>query len=228
MRRDRIALAISGIDAQADARKRIMIVPKVPVLDIVTETQNDNWVRVTGIRVKDTDGFEKVVPLAPPSNGSQSAVLVALGTIESTRLAINTFKDSLSGRATQRMGKNLIAHLRSNLTIRVPVTSLTSLPPSAQSSLQASALFVKGKANIAGEDRFFHLQITASGLNKLGQDSEAEQDDDRPFQALCLLAGEELDGIRLRGHFIGRLIQFANLQSQPITDGRAVRGDLPI
>jgi GMC oxidoreductase/3-keto-disaccharide hydrolase len=72
------------------------------------------------------------------------------------------------------MGKNLIAHLQSNLTIRVPVTSLTSLPPSAQSSLQASALFVKGKANIAGEDRFFHLQITASGLNKLGQDSEAE------------------------------------------------------
>src|SRR5205814_10494871 len=72
------------------------------------------------------------------------------------------------------MGKNLIAHLRSNLTIRVPVTSLTSLPPSAPSSLQASALFVKGKAQVAGEDRFFHLQITASGLNKLGQDSEAE------------------------------------------------------
>jgi hypothetical protein len=64
-----------GIDAQADARKRIMIVPKVPVLDIVTETQNDSWVRVTGIRVKDTDGLEKVVPLAPPSNGSQSAWL---------------------------------------------------------------------------------------------------------------------------------------------------------
>src|SRR6266852_9235389 len=119
-----------------------MVVPKVRVLDIITETQSNNWVRVTGIRVKDTDGLEKVVPLAPPSNGSQSAVVVALGTIESTRLAINTFKDSLSWRAAQRMGKNLIAHLRSNLTIRVPATSLTSLSPSAQSSLQASALFV--------------------------------------------------------------------------------------
>ena len=72
------------------------------------------------------------------------------------------------------MGRNLIAHLRSNLTIRISVTSLTSLPSSAMTSLQASALFVKGKANVAGEDRFFHLQITASGLNKLGQDSEAE------------------------------------------------------
>jgi choline dehydrogenase-like flavoprotein len=163
-----------GVGSQADARKRLMIVPKVRVLDIITETQIDNWVRVTGVRVKDIDGLEKVIPLAPPSNGSQGAVVIALGTIESTRLAINTFKDSLSGRAAQRMGKNLIAHLRSNLTIRVPKTSLTSLPASAQSSLQASALFVKGKANIAGEDRLFHLQITASGLNKLGQDSEAE------------------------------------------------------
>ena len=163
-----------GIDAQGDARKRLIIVPKVPVLDIITETQADNWVRVTGVRVKDTDGLEKVISLAPPSNGHQGAVVVALGTIESTRLAINTFKDSLAGRAAQRMGKNLIAHLRSNLTIRVPITSLTSLPAGTQTSLQASALFVKGKATIAGEDRLFHLQITASGLNKLGTDSEAE------------------------------------------------------
>ena len=163
-----------GTGAEADARKRLMIVPKVPVLDIITETQSDNWVRVTGVRVKDTDGQEKVIPLAPPSNGSQGTVVIALGTIESTRLAINTFKDSLAGRAAQRMGKNLIAHLRSNLTIRVPVASLTSRPQGTQTSLQASALFVKGKANIAGEDRFFHLQITASGLNKLGVDSETE------------------------------------------------------
>jgi len=163
-----------GIDAASDARKRIMIVPKVPVLDIITDTQLDNWVRVTGVRVKDANGSEKVISLAPPSNGKQSAVIIALGTIESTRLAVNTFKDSLSWRAAQRMGKNLVAHLRSNLTIRIPKTSLTSLPAAAQTSLQASALFVKGKANIAGADRFFHLQITGSGLNKLGQDSEAE------------------------------------------------------
>ncbi|MEO8129564.1 MAG: family 16 glycoside hydrolase, partial [Bryobacteraceae bacterium] len=163
-----------GTGIEADARKRLMIVPKISVLDIVTETQSDNWVRVTGVRVKDTDGAEKFIPLARPSNGSQSAVVVALGTIESTRLAINTFQASLAGRAAQRMGTNLIAHLRSNLTIRVPVSSLTSLPASTQTSLQASALFVKGKANIAGEDRLFHLQITASGLNKLGADSEGE------------------------------------------------------
>src|SRR5437899_10952191 len=72
------------------------------------------------------------------------------------------------------MGKNLMVHLRSNLTLRVPVTSLKDLPPAASPALQASALFVKGKTTVDGVDRFFHLQITASGLSPLGNDAEAE------------------------------------------------------
>src|SRR6266852_2704770 len=205
-----------------------MIVPKVRVQHIITETQLDNWVRVTGVRVKDIDGLEKVIPLAPPSNGSQSAVVIALGTIESTRLAMNAFKDSLAGRAAQRMGRNLIAHLRSNLTIRVPVASLASLPASTQTSLQASALFVKGKATVAGEDRFFHLQITASGLNKLGQDSEAELfkkiPDTEQLDAM-LRAGDTQVVITLRG--IGEMTpqnpdSFVRLSTTKTEDSRAI------
>ena len=110
--------------------------------------------------------------LAPPRDGGRSAVVVALGTIETTRIAITTFRDSLASRAAQRMGKNLIAHLRSNLTIRVPKKSIeANLPPSALTSLQVSALLVKGKA---ANGRTYHFQITASGLNPLGVDSEAE------------------------------------------------------
>jgi hypothetical protein len=37
-----------------------------------------------------------------------------------------------------------------------------------------SALLVKGRTLVAGQQRYFHFQITASGLNKLGDDSEAE------------------------------------------------------
>jgi len=217
-----------GIGTDADARKRLMIVPKVKVLDIVTETQSDNWVRVTAVRVKDTDGQERVIPLAPPSNGSQSTVVVALGTIESTRLAINTFKDSLAGRAAQRMGRNLIAHLRSNLTIRVPMASLSSLPASAQTSLQASALFVKGKASIEGEDRLFHLQITASGLNKLGADSETElfkKIPDTEQVDSMLRAGDTHVVITLRG--IGEMTpqnpdSFVRLSPTKTEDSRAI------
>jgi hypothetical protein len=71
------------------------------------------------------------------------------------------------------MGENLLAHLRSNLTIRIPKSALTRLPPAMIKTLQASALFVKGKAKISGKDHYFHLQITASGLTDLGNNSEA-------------------------------------------------------
>ena len=46
-----------------------------------------------------------------------------------------------------------------------------NLPPTVIPSLQVSALLVKGKA---ANGRTYHFQITASGLNKLGVDSEAE------------------------------------------------------
>ncbi len=95
-----------------------------------------------------------------------------LGTVETTRIALTTFQQSLAGRAAQRMGSNLIAHLRTNLTIRVPRAAIAAnLPPTTIPSLQASALLIKGKAP---NNKTFHFQITASGLDKLGTDSEAE------------------------------------------------------
>jgi len=162
-----------GVDTAADARKRLMVVPKVNVLDLATETFPDNSVRVTGVRVWD-NGSEKTIWLAPPRDGRESIVVIALGTIESTRLAKLTFQQSLSWRAASRMGQNLVAHLRSNLNIRVPVASLKHLPPQLTKALQVSALLVKARVSVAGQQRYFHFQITASGLNKLGDDSEAE------------------------------------------------------
>jgi choline dehydrogenase-like flavoprotein len=160
-----------GTGPVADARKRLMIVPNCHVQELITETQADNWVRVTGVRVWQ-NGASVDIPLAPPRNGAQSSVVIALGTVETTRLALTTFQQSLAGRAAQRMGTNLVAHLRSNLTIRVPRKAIeANLPPMTISSLQVSALLVKGKAS---NGRTFHFQITASGLQKLGSDSEAE------------------------------------------------------
>ncbi len=77
-----------GVGVGPDARKRLMVVPKCHVLEFVTETQPDNWVRVTGVRVVDASGVTQVVNLAPPRpDGRQSVVVLALGTIESTRVA---------------------------------------------------------------------------------------------------------------------------------------------
>ncbi len=160
-----------GIGTVADARKRLMIVPNCHVQELITETQPDNWVRVTGVRVWQ-NGASVEIAVAAARGGRQSAVVIALGTVETTRVARTTFAQSLAGRAADRMGTNLIAHLRSNLAIRVPRAAIAAnLPPIVVNNLQCSALLVKGKAP---SGRTFHFQITATGLSKIGTDSEAE------------------------------------------------------
>ena len=155
-----------------DQFKRLMTVPSWHVQELITQTLPSNEVKVTAVRIvrgsNNTVAETMDMPLA--DNG---VVILSQGVIESTRLAMQTFKDSLAGRAAQRMGKNLMVHLRSNLTIRVPRSSIKNLPI-APKFMQVSTLFVKGKAKIAGRDRYFHLQITASGLTATGADSEAE------------------------------------------------------
>lgn len=145
-----------------DIRKRLMVVPNCHVTRLITVKDGTSW-RVTGVETN--LGF---IPVPP--NGK---VFLALGTIESTRLALISFK-GLGMPNEGLIGKNFMAHLRSNLDIRIPRTALTALPATVQ-ELQTSALFVKGRFQ-HGDGSFghFHLQITASGLGTMGSDSEAE------------------------------------------------------
>ena len=149
-----------GVGFTDDVKKRFMIVPRCRVIRLITQIQNGVG-KVTAIET--TQG---TVPV--PENGK---VIIALGTIESTRLALLSFQGITN---YDKIGQNLMAHLRSNLTIRIPRTSLTALDPAIK-ALQASALFVKGSHAFAdGTQGHFHLQITAAGLEKPSADSEAE------------------------------------------------------
>jgi choline dehydrogenase-like flavoprotein len=145
-------------EANNDARKRLMVVPNCHVKRLVISSG-----RVIGIETN-----QDPQPIPVPPNGK---VIVALGTIESARLALN----SLAGLpSAQRIGRNLMAHLRSNLTIRIPRTALGGLA-GAPPDLQAAALFGKCRHQFNGNDfSYFHMQITAAGLGALGADSEAE------------------------------------------------------
>lgn len=150
MRACRQAWLESGGD---DARKRLMVVPHCHA----TRLDFDGS-RVTGV-------FTNLGYIALPPGGR---VFLACGTIESTRLALLSF-GGIPGY--QRIGKNLLAHLRSNLTIRIAREELKL----AERELQASALFVKGRHRFAdGSAGHFHLQITASAVPVPGSDSEAE------------------------------------------------------
>lgn len=107
-------------------------------------------------------------------------VFLALGTIENTRAALSVVPEK------PLIGRNLMAHLRSNLTFRIPRPAAldpTKLPPGtppaqlqAIRELQVSALFVKGihVHPTDGSKGHYHFQITASGLGELGMNSESE------------------------------------------------------
>lgn len=145
-----------------DVRKRVMIVPRTHVTRLAFVDDNGQK------RVVSVDTERGSVPVAPDAK-----VIVALGTVESTRLAL------LSFGADGKTGANLIAHLRSNVNIRVPRAALDSRIVGNLSALQSSALFVKGafpytKPGTGSATGFFHLQITASGLGPAGNNSEAE------------------------------------------------------
>ena len=129
-----------------DFKKRLMVVPNCHVIKMVRDGS-----RVSKIQTSLGD-------IAVQANAS---VIIALGTIESTRLALLSLPNPQG-----LMGRNLMAHLRSNLTIRIPRTAFGTLP----NELQASALFLKGKHG----NGHFHLQITAAGLGPNQANPEVE------------------------------------------------------
>ncbi|MGI9100551.1 MAG: family 16 glycoside hydrolase [Solirubrobacteraceae bacterium] len=141
-----------------DVKKRFMIAPNCHVIRLETEPT------ATGIRVVNVLTSKGSVPVA-----ANACVVIATGTVESARLALTSFP-ALPNAGL--VGTNLMAHLRSNLTIRIPTSSL---PAGLGNELQASALFVKGRHTFADATKgHFHLQITAAGLEKPSGDSEAE------------------------------------------------------
>ncbi|WP_257453671.1 family 16 glycoside hydrolase [Archangium lipolyticum] len=149
-----------GVGFPDDVKKRLMIVPRCRVVRLDTEVSNGMG-RVTAVQT--VQG-----PVPVPENGK---VIIALGTIESTRLAQLSFQGITH---SELIGQNLMAHLRSNLTIRIPRRALAGLNPAVR-ALQASALFMKGRITAKGLVRHFHLQITAAGLDRPDTtDSEAE------------------------------------------------------
>src|SRR6266567_1946607 len=157
MKAARQAWADSGGD---DVRKRLMVVPNCHVTGLETTVDSG----VGQVRVVHTNHG----PIPVPDRG---VVVLAAGTIESTRVALLAFQGTLGYGL---MGTNLMAHMRSNYTFRIPRQALQYLGAGVQ-DLQESALFVKGrKPHADGSESHFHLQITAAGLHAPGGNSEVE------------------------------------------------------
>jgi len=143
-----------------DVQKRVMVVPNCHVLELETSLTQG----VAQVTAVNTNKGRVPVP-------ERGVVVLAAGTIESTRLALQSFGGTIG---YDLIGTNLISHMRSNYAFRMPRAVVPAL---AGRDLQASALFVKcRKTHADGSVNHFHLQITASGMKDLGKilNSDAE------------------------------------------------------
>lgn len=146
--------AVREAAGQGDSQRRLFVVPNAHVVRLITQ----NGV-VTGIQVS-VNGSEKFLPIA-----QSCSVVLALGTIESTRLALASFPTT-DNPAQENMGRNLLSHVRSNIFVRIRRSALDAanvLP----NLLQTGAVLVRGST----PQGKFHLQITASA--DMGFNSDA-------------------------------------------------------
>jgi len=131
-----------------DSRRRLLVVPRAHVTQLFTDGSNS--VRRTALTV---DGQAQTLTVGQELAATCSVVLAA-GTIESTRLALQSFPSA-------GMGSNLMAHLRSNTTVRVKRT-VFGLGP-AGTDLETAAFIVRGQASVSGgAKRQFHLHAAPS------------------------------------------------------------------
>ena len=109
----------SGLD---DARRRLFLVPRAHVVRLGVE---DGAVRSVEV---DVAGRRHNLPVQPGC-----MVVLAASAVESTRLALHSAPSPL-------MGRNLMAHVRSDFTVRVRRFALPPLP----AHVQTGALLVRG------------------------------------------------------------------------------------
>lgn len=135
-----------------NSARRLFVVPRAHVIRL----------KRSGNRVTEIDASidGQRVTISPDNVLSPDCqVVLALGTIETTRLALESF-------GTPRMGRNLMAHLRSNLTCRIKRSALKKAIDTTKpdyplpAELEAGALLVRGSN---GTSRY-HFQITAAAL----------------------------------------------------------------
>src|SRR5262249_33853453 len=90
-------------------------------------------------------------------------IVIATSTIESTRLALNSFP-------VNGMGANLMAHLRSNTSVRIPRAELGLGAPS---QLETGMLLIRGNVPVSGgKTHHFHLQVIAASNLASSPDSQ--------------------------------------------------------
>ncbi|MGL4966998.1 MAG: GMC oxidoreductase [Inquilinus sp.] len=133
-----------GAAGAQDRLRRLFLVPRAHVLRLAVTNGT-----VTGLDVA-VAGRREFLPLNPACS-----VVLAASAIETTRLALVSFP-------RPPMGGNLMAHMRTDMTVRIRRTAFHPLPP----DLETAALLIRGGT----QQGRFHIQVTGSASRALSSD----------------------------------------------------------
>ncbi len=131
--------AVREAAARTDWQRRLFLVPRAHVTRLQVSAG-----AVTGIELR-INGQPKFLGVSP-----SCAVVIASSAIEATRLAMESFPTPL-------MGRNLMAHLRTNTIVRI---HRSAIDPALPKQLEAAALLVRGSTPTGR----YHLQVTAAAV----------------------------------------------------------------
>ena len=125
-----------GMSGVNDAARRLFLVPLAHVIKLHAANGRIHVIEL------DVAGHRRFITLAPGAS-----VVLAVSTIETTRLALHSFPTPL-------MGRNLMAHVRSDFAVRIRRSAFQPIP----SDVETAAFLLRGQT-ASGR---FHIQITAS------------------------------------------------------------------
>src|SRR5215467_10775812 len=185
----RKAFAIAA-DKSGNTDKGVMIVANCHVKGLRTRSYTvatgATVQEIDGIFVRSKDSGDDLLDLSGPVQGNpqrRPVVILALGAIESARMAILT-PGVTSAPNGAVVGNNLMVHLRKNSTFTVPIPSGLTL-----NDLELTALLVRCRATVNGAFVHYHFQISASA-QPLG--AGAGKSDALLFQSV-----PDLDNVRI-------------------------------
>lgn len=152
----------SEISGGNNASRSLFLVPYAKVLKLQTANGRVNQVLIALADPEDPQNKSRA-RIVRLNLKSSAAVILAGNTINSTRLALNSFpRPAPLNQNGELIGRNLMYHVRSNFTWRVK-RSVLNLPPPDPSKIKTAALHVTGSTPTTGSGvGQFHFQFYAA------------------------------------------------------------------
>ncbi|WP_159718575.1 family 16 glycoside hydrolase [Geminicoccus flavidas] len=156
--------ALRNARGQPDAQARLFLVPRTHVARLIVDPVERDGAQVAGYRVSGIDlfvnGVRQFLPIKPTCT-----VVLGLGCIESTRLALESFPTAAQRpEQDELIGRNLMAHLRFDFPFHVDRAAF------AQWVQQATGKTLRDRLQTASfhlqadtPDGRFHLQVYGTG-----------------------------------------------------------------